>query len=75
MATPLVRLVRQSGGGDVAVGYVQGGVIALHWTEEDTPGAGSHTYRLQIADQAGSYGGGDHAGMLSGNIVAAVVKR
>lgn len=74
MATPLMRLVRK-GSPDVAIGYVQGGVLALHWTEEDSPGAGSHTYALQIADQAGSTGGGDHAGMLSGNIVAAVVKR
>jgi hypothetical protein len=75
MATPLVRLVRQAGTIDTAVGFVQGGSPLVVWVEEDSPGAGTHTYRLQIADQAGSSGGSDHAGMLSGSLVGAVIKR
>jgi hypothetical protein len=75
MTTPLVRLVRQDGTIDVPVGYVQGGNPLIMWVEEDSPGAGTHTYRIQIAEQAGSSGTGGHSGMLSGSMVAAVIKR
>lgn len=74
MTTPLVRLVRD-GSPDVELAFSQGGTLIASWITIDTPGAGSFTYRLQMAGQGGYDDGGTEATITSGTLVAFVVKR
>jgi hypothetical protein len=68
--TPKIRVVRE-GSPDVVVANSQGGGRIASWVLIDTPTAGTYTYRIQAAEQAGSAG----AGVTSATLVAAVIKR
>ena len=70
LISPLIRLIRITGGVTTEIGRSQGGKIVA-WMEEDVPAAGTHTYKLQIKDN----GAGASAGMVSASIVAQRAKR
>lgn len=52
-----VRLVRVTGGVTTVLGKVLGGSIQLSNQAVETPGAGTHVYKLQIRDNSGLYTG------------------
>lgn len=69
MTTPLVRLVRVTAGTPTTVSRSQGGTLNPAWNLTDSPGAGTHTYKLQIKEQ----GAGSDAGLLAASLT--VIKR
>lgn len=70
--TPLTRVLRESGGGVRTVIYnSQGASRTHHALTVDTPGAGTHSYRVQIRRSSA----GADAGLTAGTLVATVLKR
>lgn len=69
MPTPVLRLVRVTGGTPTVVSNSQGGALRVGWLLTDSPTAGTHTYKLQIKEN----GSGGDAGLLAASLL--IIKR
>lgn len=69
--TPLTRIVRVTSGTRSLITNSQGGSRTHAGLITDEPGAGSHTYRLQVAQASGSA----TSGLTAATLVVFVIKR
>lgn len=71
MTTCLVRVTRVTGGTPTVISNAQGGTLNINSVIEDSPAAGTHTYRIEMKEQGGDGG----AGIASASLVVMKVKR
>lgn len=71
MTTCYVRVTRVTGGSPTVLEYAQANAVALSGMLEDSPAAGTHTYRIEMKEQGGDGG----AGVASARIVVLKAKR